>query len=176
MKKTLLVIAALCSCLSLRAQDPEPASSYSVTVDFTYATRYVFRGVQLADDTLMPSVEVSSGAFTAGIWSAQPLIDNVDNEVDFYAGFGIPLQGEWALDVGFCTYYYPELDTSGGADEVTWETYIGISGTVGGVSPAPLCLLRPDVESLYLRRFIGLQRSIGASWCFIGLQCSTWPG
>lgn len=136
MKKTLLVIAALCSCLSLRAQDPEPASSYSVTVDFTYATRYVFRGVQLADDTLMPSVEVSSGAFTAGIWSAQPLIDNVDNEVDFYAGFGIPLQGEWALDVGFCTYYYPELDTSGGADEVTWETYIGISGTVGGVSPA----------------------------------------
>ena len=135
MKKTLLIIAALCTGLGLKAQEAKVESSYSVTVDFTYASRYVFRGQQFAKGTLMPSVEVSSGAFTAGIWSAQPLVDNADNEVDFYAGFGIPLQGDWSIDTGVCLYYYPELDTSGGADEATWEPYIGITGSAGGFSP-----------------------------------------
>ena len=82
----------------------------------------------------MPSVEFSTGNFTAGIWSAQPLIDNVDNEVDFYVGYGVPL-GDWALDVGLCVYYYPELDIGSGGDDATYEYYVGISGDVGGVSP-----------------------------------------
>jgi len=133
MKKTVLIIAALWASLGLRAEEE---SSYSATVDFSYATTYVFRGVELAKGTLMPSVEFGAGNFSAGIWSAQPLTDNLDNEVDFYAGFSIPLDDSWAVDVGACLYYYPELDTGGGADEATWEPYVGISGEVSGFVPA----------------------------------------
>ncbi len=132
MKKTVLIIAALFAGLSLRAQE-EP--SYSATVDFSYATTYVFRGVELAKGTLMPSVEFGSGNFAAGIWSAQPVTDNLDNEIDFYAGYSGAISETWGFDVGACVYYYPELDTGGGADEVTWEPYIGISGDLGGFAP-----------------------------------------
>ncbi len=153
MKKTLLIIAALCSGLSLQAQDA--ASSYSVTVDFTYASRYVFRGQQLAKGTLMPSVEVSSGAFTAGIWSAQPLVDNADNEVDFYASIGIPLQDDWSIDTGVALYYYPELDTGGGADEATWEPYVGLTGSAGGFSPGVYFFYDLTLEVLTIEGQLG---------------------
>jgi hypothetical protein len=80
MKKTVLIITALLASLSLRAEE----SSISATVDVTYASKYVFRGVELADGTLMPSVEIGYGNFAAGIWSAQPVTSNIDNEIDFY--------------------------------------------------------------------------------------------
>lgn len=154
MKKTVLIIAALCaSFASLRAQEAE--SSYSVSLDLTYASKYVFRGQQLAEGTLMPSVELSSGNFTAGIWSAQPLTDNIDNEIDFYAGFGVPLNDDWGFDIGVTLYYYPELDTSGGADDATWEPYVGISGTVGGVAPGLYLYYDTTLEILTVEGSIG---------------------
>lgn len=133
MKKTVLIIAAFASGLSLRAG--EATSSYSVTLDFPYASKYVFRGAQLAKQSLQPSVELSTGNFTAGIWTNQPITDNTDNEIDFYAGYSVPLNDAWKFDTGLTLYYYPELNTGGGADATTWEPYIGFVGSVGGVSP-----------------------------------------
>ena len=52
MKKISLLLAALVTGASLSAQAPAPApaaSAYSVTVDFPYASKYVFRGVQYAE-------------------------------------------------------------------------------------------------------------------------------
>lgn len=156
MKKTLLIMAALCTAgLGLRAQDAEPASSYSVTVDFTYGNKYVFRGVQLAKDTLFPSVEVSAGPITAGVWSAQPIVDNIDNEIDFYVGYGADLSDSWAIDVGACLYYYPELDTSGGADSSTFEPYVGVSGSVGGFSPGAYLYYDTTLEVITIEGSIG---------------------
>ena len=153
MKKTILIIAALCSSMSfVRAEEAE--SSYSVTVDFTYASRYVFRGQQLADGTLMPSVEFSTGNFTAGIWSAQPLIDNVDNEVDFYVSYGVPV-GDWALDFGITAYYYPELDITAGGDDVTYEPYVGLSGAVGGIDTGAYLFYDTTLEILTIEGSIG---------------------
>jgi len=129
MKKTVLFIVALCAAMSTRAE------SYSVTLDFPYTTKYVFRGVELAKGSFQPSVEVSSGGFSAGMWTSQPVTDNIDNEIDFYAGYTTTLKEGWSLDTGVVLYYYPELDTGGGADESTWEPYVGLSGDVGGVSP-----------------------------------------
>ena len=134
MKKLILILAAAAAGLSLRAEEAA-ASSYSVTVDFPYASKYVFRGVQYAKQSLQPSVEVATGNFTIGIWTNQPITDNTDNELDFYAGFGIPLNDAWKVDAGVCLYYYPELDTGGGADSTTWEPYFGLVGSVGGLSP-----------------------------------------
>ena len=133
MKKLVLIIAAVTAGLSLRAE--EAKTSYSVTLDFPYATKYVFRGVQLARQSLQPSLEVASGNFTAGIWANQPITDNTDNEIDFYAGYSTALNDAWKIDTGLCLYYYPELDKSTGADKTTWEPYIGVVGTVGGFAP-----------------------------------------
>ncbi|HRI80884.1 MAG TPA: TorF family putative porin [Opitutaceae bacterium] len=134
MKKTVLIIAALAASLSLRAEEA-PQSSYSVSVDFPYASKYVFRGVQLAEGTFQPSVEVAFGDFAIGLWTAQPVTSNIDNEIDLYASYGIALNDAWSIDTGLTLYYYPELDTSTGADRTTWEPYIGLTGEVGGFSP-----------------------------------------
>lgn len=158
MKKTLLIIAAFCTAgLGLRAEEaaPEAKSSYSVTVDFTYGTKYVFRGQQLAKDTLFPSVELSTGPITAGIWSAQPVVDNIDNEIDFYVGYGAEVGGGWSIDTGVCLYYYPELDKSSGADSSTWEPYVGITGSVGGVSPGAYLYYDATLKALTIEGQLG---------------------
>lgn len=156
MKNKLFIIAALCAfALGLRAEEAKPASSYAVTMDFTYGTKYVFRGTHLAKDTLFPSVEVSAGPITAGVWSAQPIVDNIDNEIDFYVGYGADLSDGWSLDVGACLYYYPELDKSTGADATTFEPYVGVSGSLGGVSPGAYVYYDTKLEVLTVEGSIG---------------------
>ncbi len=136
MKKTVLMIAAFAATtLGLHAQEDAPKSSYDVTLDFTYVTKYTFRGVQLAESSLQPSVEVAVGDFTAGFWTNQPLTSNIDNELGFYGSYGFALSDSWSLDTGVWVYYYPELDSSLGLDRTTWEPYIGLTGDVGGFSP-----------------------------------------
>jgi uncharacterized protein (TIGR02001 family) len=134
MKKTAVLLAALATGALLQAQDPttDAASSYSVTVDFPYVSSYVFRGVKFADDSLQPSVKVTVGGAYAGIWYSQPLDSDFDNEVDFYAGYGFEVAPGWTVDLGVTAYHYPELDTSGGADDTTYEFYAGLAGTIGG--------------------------------------------
>lgn len=153
MKKTVLILAALFAGLSLRAQ--ESASSYSVTVDFPYTTKYVFRGVELARGSFQPSVEISSGGFTAGMWTSQPITDNTDNEIDFYVGYGKDLSDTLSLDTGVAVYYYPELDSSSGADRTTWEPYVGLTGSVGGMSPGVYVYYDLTLETLTIEGQLG---------------------
>lgn len=132
MKKLTLLLATLLTGASLSAQDPAPAaSSYSVTVDFPYTTKYVFRGYELAKGAFQPSVKVTSGDFYAGVWMSAPVDRGYELEVDYYAGYGFKLAEGWALDVGLTAYSYPGLDTSGGADKTTFEGYVGVNGTLG---------------------------------------------
>ena len=49
------------------------AEEYTINVDLTFDTKYVFRGTQLADDVFHPSVEFAQGDFYAGIWAALPI-------------------------------------------------------------------------------------------------------
>jgi uncharacterized protein (TIGR02001 family) len=131
MKKIALILASLAVGASLSAQDAAPAPSYSVTVDFPYASKYVFRGIQYAEGSFQPSVKVTSGNFYAGLWTNQPVTSNIDNEIDFFGGYGFKLSDTWSLDVGATVYYYPELDDSTGADNNTFEGYVGLNGTFG---------------------------------------------
>lgn len=132
MKKIALIVAALVAGASLSAQTPAPAApAYSITADFTYATKYVFRGVQLAKGAFQPSVKLTSGDFYASIWSSMPANRGYELEIDYTAGYGFKLPEGWALDVGLTAYSYPGLDTSSGADKTTFEGYVGVNGTVG---------------------------------------------
>ena len=113
------------SCLTgvtLFAQDSAPAPvtpSYSVAVDFSYASKYVFRGVRYSEESFQPSLKLTSGSFYACLWTNQPITSNTDNEIDLNGGYGFKLSDTWKLDVGATLYYYPELDKSTGLDSST---------------------------------------------------------
>lgn len=132
MKKIALLLAALLTTGATLSADQAAASSYAVTVDFPYASKYVFRGIQYAEGSFQPSVKVTSGAGYAGLWTNQPVTSNIDNEIDLYAGYGFAVAEGWSLDVGATLYYYPELDESLGLDDNTFEGYVGINGTIDG--------------------------------------------
>lgn len=131
MKKITLLLAALLTGASLSAQ--APASSYSVTADFSYVTKYVFRGQELAKDAFQPSLKLTTGDFYIGVWSSLPADRGYEAELDYYAGYGFKLSDSISLDVGATVYHYPGLDTPG-ADKSTIEGYAGINGSVQGVN------------------------------------------
>lgn len=133
MKKTAFILAALLSGASLSADESAPASSYSVTADFSYVTKYVFRGVELAEGAFQPSLKLTTGDFYIGIWSSMPADRGYELEIDYYAGYGFALSDNVSLDVGATVYHYPGLDVPG-ADKSTLEAYAGINGSVEGVS------------------------------------------
>jgi len=134
MKKTALILAALVAGASLSAQAPAPAPapaapSYSVTADFAYATKYVFRGVELAKGAFQPSVKITSGDFYASVWSSMPVDRGYELEFDYTAGYtGFKISKDWSLDVGLTVYTYPGL---GVGDKATYEGFIGANGTIG---------------------------------------------
>ena len=143
MKKTAVFLAALVAGVALRADEApaaaaapvvptEPAAAYSITADFTYVSSYVFRGAKLADDAIQPSIKFAAGSAYAGVWFSEPLDNDFDNEIDFYGGYTFALSSTWSLDVGATLYYYPEAPSD--VDESTIEAYVGLTGTLGGVT------------------------------------------
>ncbi len=128
MTKTIIALAALVAGSSAFAAEAS-TKSYSVTLDNTIASEYIFRGIQLADTTFHPSVEVAYSDFYAGVWGALPFSNNAGNdykEFDFYAGYGYALNDTWKLDAGATFYYYGDTTPS----QDTTELYLGLTGKV----------------------------------------------
>ena len=108
------------------------AEEYTINVDLTFDTKYVFRGTQLADDVFHPSVEFARGDFYAGIWAAQPIenlgaTEELTDEVDFYVGQGWALGEKTSLDIGAAHYYFPEREGS-------TEPFIGLTRQIRSVA------------------------------------------
>jgi uncharacterized protein (TIGR02001 family) len=146
MKKTLVLALAAISAGSLARGE------FSISTDMTFATEYIFRGIQLADNALHPSIEMKSDAFYAGFWGAIP-IDNKNSkgwtdEYDFYVGYSPELSDKVTLDVGVTHYYYPLGDA-------TTEAFIGISTEANGFTPSVYAYYDFDLEALTLQGSIG---------------------
>ena len=167
MKKTALLISALTLGSVLGAADAK--SSYSLTLDFPYVSKYVFRGQELTKDAIQPSIELTSGDFYTGIWTSQPVTDNADNEFDFYLGYKFKLNDIWSLDVGGTAYYYPELDRRSGLDRQTYEGYVGVVGNVKGFSPGMYAYYDFTLKALTTQGQLGYSMALsepGASMDF----------
>jgi len=152
MKKSALIFAALLSGAALSAEDA-PASSYNVTVDFPYTTKYVFRGIELAKGAFQPSVKVTAGDFYAGVWASLPVDKGYEMEIDYYAGYGFALPNGWSLDVGTTLYNYPGLN--GGGDKLTVEPYLGLNGTFGAVTSATYAYYDFTLDVFTIQETIG---------------------
>lgn len=132
MKKTILALAALAVGASAYAQ--ETAKSLAVTLDVTYVSDYVFRGVKQADASIQPSVEASYGDFYAGIWHSNDINSSAGiSETDFYAGYNLAINETFSADLGVTRYTY---NGSGSSANNSTEVYAGIKADLFGLSPS----------------------------------------
>jgi uncharacterized protein (TIGR02001 family) len=132
MKKTLLALAALVGGVS--AQAASETASLAGTIDLTYVSEYIFRGAELSDKTVQPSIEFSYGAGYVGVWAAHEFNGEGAGEAnyeeyDFYAGYNFALSNGWKLDVGATQYIYPDFDNAS-----SFEAYVGLNGATGALT------------------------------------------
>ena len=134
MKNRILAIAATAG-LGL-AVATSNAQEVETTVTVGTETEYVFRGIQLADDSLQAAVDFSYRDAYFGIWTNQPYRKSTfENEVDFYAGYNYRINDKLVLDAGGTFYLYPHGD-----DEHSTEFYLGLSADT---------VLSPKVYAFY---------------------------
>jgi uncharacterized protein (TIGR02001 family) len=138
MKTPLMLLATLAAGASLCAQSDSPRSSYSVTADFSYTSKYVFRGVQRTRDALQPSIDLKigdpqGGQFYVNAWTSQPLRQHEHDEADFSAGYRFRLTGELSAEVLATYYWYPEAN--GGETRHSTEGGVGVTYNGGRYLP-----------------------------------------
>lgn len=162
MNKTIasLTAAVVAGGSSLSAFVPV-AADLSVTSDLTFASEYVFRGVEFADNSFQPSIEASVGDFYVGLFSNLPIDQggtNDQSEIQYYGGFSLVVPGleMVTFDVGATVYHWP----NGGFNR-THEGFIGTKFEdvgVPGVSAAAYYFY--DVD----RRTHAVEGSVGYSF------------
>ncbi|MBD5779898.1 hypothetical protein IEN85_10400 [Pelagicoccus sp. NFK12] len=113
---TLAAASGLVSAASMNAQELAYSVSYGIE------SEYVFRGVEIASESLQGSIEATYGDGYIGVWANEALDDFGSNasEFDFYAGWGYALNDAVTLDFGGTLYHYPDFK---GDD--TFEAYVG---------------------------------------------------
>ena len=139
------LLLALAS-LAVPAARADTLPEVSVKTDLSFASRYVYRGVQLARASLQPSLDVSAGDGYLGLWANLPTGTGQKNELDFYAGRGFAVERlgpGWKIDLGLRQYYYPQSFYTAGLSNTSTEAYAGLAG--GAVGPG----LTPTVYAAY---------------------------
>lgn len=130
MKKTILALAAVAAGVSASAQvqtSNKPAD-LAVTLDVTYVSDYVFRGVKLGDDSIQPSVELSYGNFYAGAWHTNDINASAGaSETDFYAGYNLAINDTFSADLGLTRYTY---NGGGLSSENSTEVFAGVKANL----------------------------------------------
>lgn len=193
MKKLIAAVA----CAGVASAQADFIEDLSISGSFAYESEYIFRGADLSDHSFQPGVEFGYGALGGdvyfGIWSSHEIsnTDDVNTEVDFYAGYAVGLDEfiedvPLTLDVGFTYYFYPDAGavapplfptTQVGIDR-TREVYIGISADTL-LSPALYYYYDFDLEQSVLELSIGhsidlaevadvnASLDLGAYWGFV---------
>ena len=134
MKKTIFALASLAACASASAAE---AQSYplDVSLDATYVSSYVFRGLERAQASVQPSVEANYRNFYAGAWYSDDLAGGVRSETNLYAGYNLDLTEIFSADVGLTRYLY-----EGHQGNDSTEAFVGVKANV---------LLTPSLYSYY---------------------------
>lgn len=138
-RSALLGLSALVAASSAQSED------YTLSLDLTFDTKYVFRGAQLADNVFHPSIEFGKDDFYAGLWASQPienrgLPEGWDDEVDFYLGQGWAIGEKTSVDFGAAYYYFPTGDSR-------LEPYVGITREIIGVEASVYLYRDLDIDA-----------------------------
>jgi len=145
MKK--IVLAAL-SVTTLAA--PVAAQGFAVETTVGFESRYVFRGVQFAQTSIQPAINLSYGSFYGGAWFNLPIGDDDlvvtpgGEELDLFAGYTVAMDDAFTLDIGVTYYTFPDLasgffdlfeEDGDGLGANTIELFAGVSHA-GALSPS----------------------------------------
>ena len=140
-----LVIVVSLHASNTRAEEEAPAtpSGPALSGSVTAASDYLFRGLSQTsqDPALQAGAEYGSAdSWYVGAWGSNiAWLSDLSTpdarissslEVDLYAGWRIPLNDEWKLDLGLYEYYYPGDYPHGFTRPYTTEGYIGISWSI----------------------------------------------
>lgn len=135
-----VILAALSAPVTAQAGDVD----WSIGTDLV--TEYVFRGASLGGNSVQPYVEVAKGNFSAGAWFSTQVGSGSElsaDEIDFYAGYSVPLDGSISLDLGATYYHYPQTGALFATDGGAAGTY-EVSASVGFDAP-----FAPSVSAYY---------------------------
>lgn len=134
---------------AIAVRGEEPSSGYSIATDFTYTSKYYFRGVKSQDSALQPSLTLTKGNASIGIWSSQALEHRSatwadGNEIDVSASYTHPIDKDYSLTFGGNLYTYPSARASLDELKHTTEFSLSLAGPVGPLS-AELAVYR-DID------------------------------
>ncbi|MEY4488985.1 MAG: hypothetical protein RIQ79_1493 [Verrucomicrobiota bacterium] len=128
-KQSILALAAVSAGTAAYAAEAAKSSDVAFTLDVTYVSDYVFRGIKVADSALQPSLEATYADFYAGAWHSNEISDHtrggVQDETDLYVGFKPKIDDTFSADIGVTRYLY-----NGGSHLDTSEVYVGITANV----------------------------------------------
>jgi uncharacterized protein (TIGR02001 family) len=133
MKKTILALATLATSLSASAAEGQ-SNPLAVSLDATYVSTYVFRGLETAGASIQPSLEANYRDFYAGVWYSDDFAGQVASETDLYAGYNFALTEIFSADVGLTRYLYERQNGD------STEAFVGVQANV---------LLSPRFYSYY---------------------------
>lgn len=159
MKTNIALIAVMAlGAASASAQD----SALSISTTVGWESKYVFRGIQLGEEIITPSIDLSYGGAYIGVWGAFPVdaqANNIDddgywNEVDIYAGYGFALGEMLSADMGVTYYSYPSVQEDLFGDPNTTEIYFGVAAETMA-SPAVYAYYDFDLENFTVEASIG---------------------
>lgn len=118
------------------------AQGFSLSTTIGYESRYVFRGVQFAETSIQPAVNLSYGNFYGGAWFNLPIGDDDltvtpgGEELDLFVGYSTSITKTLSYDVGVTYYTFPDLasgffdlfeEDGDGLGSNTIEAYAGLS-------------------------------------------------
>lgn len=142
MKGYLASVAMIAALISTNASADEAAPPVGPALSGNVAgvSDYLFRGLSQTsqDPALQAGLEYGSAdSWYVGAWGSNiSWLSDLSSpgfevsssvEIDVYAGWRIPLNDQWKLDVGVYTYYYPGDYYRGFTRPNTTEIYIGVS-------------------------------------------------
>ncbi|MDQ8183991.1 hypothetical protein [Pelagicoccus sp. SDUM812002] len=141
---TLATAAGLVSAANITAQEVTYSVSYGVE------SEYVFRGVEIASESLQGSIEATYGDGYLGLWASEALDDfgSDTSEFDLYGGWGYALNDDVTLDFGGTIYHYPDF-----SDE-TFEAFIGAAFDTA-LAPSLYAFYDFDLDAFTLEGGIG---------------------
>lgn len=131
------------------------AADLAINTTVGFESRYVFRGVQFAETSIQPAINLSYGNTYGGAWFNLPVGDDDlvvtpgGEELDLFIGYSASLTGALSYDVGVTYYTFP--DSASGFFDLFEEDGDGLGANTieayGGLS-----LTAPLSPSLYLYR------------------------